>query len=91
MYSFWAQLGCQTKIRGLFITQFTDGITGMENSPFYLWRQMYDSDAITSKIFSVLFSRPDLASAYRMLACAIILGGFTTALHGSGREDEGGG
>ena len=90
-YSFRARFGCQTKITGLFITQLADGIAGMENSPSSLWRQMYDSDAIASKIFSMCFARPDLAGVDGTLAGAMTLGGINAALHGGGRRDEGGG
>ena len=90
-YSFRARFGCQTKITGLFITQLADGIAGMENSPSSLWRQMYDSKAIASKIFSMCFARPDLAGVDGTLAGAMTLGGINAALHGGGRRDEGGG
>ena len=75
LYYFRARFGCQTMIAEFFITQLEDGITGMENSPSSLWRHMYDSNAITSKIFSMCFARPDLASADGTLAGAMVLGG----------------
>ena len=52
---------------------------------------MYDSNAIISKIFSMCFTRPNFSIADRTLESAMELGGINTALHRSGREDEGGG
>ena len=76
---------------GLFITQLADGISGLGNCPSSLWLHINDYNVTTSKIFSRCLSGTDLASADRMLAGAMTLGGTNTALHRSGIEDEGGG
>ena len=91
LYSSWNRFGCQTNITGFFINQLAEGIIVTENSTSSLWRHMYNSNAITSKIFSMCFARPNLSSADGMLAGAMTLGGINTALHRSGREDERGG
>ena len=82
-FSFPLQFGCQDSITGLFKTQLADGIMGMENDNSAFWHQMYDQKKISSKGFSLCFSRPEEAKKDGTEAGALTLGGSDTRLHTS--------
>jgi hypothetical protein len=60
-FSFPMTFGCQTKMKGAFITQLADGITGMDDASSSFWSQMQSQNTIQDKKFSLCFSRQPTA------------------------------
>lgn len=81
--SFELTFGCQTHLERLFITQLADGIMGMYDSPFAFWSQMHKAGVMSSKQFSLCFSRQPLAERSGTEAGAMTMGGYDSRLHTS--------
>jgi Xylanase inhibitor N-terminal len=80
-FAFNMKFGCQTRITGLFITQLADGIMGMDVATAAFWYQMHEAGIISSKAFSLCFSRKDEANPKGTESGAMSLGGTDERLH----------
>jgi len=55
--SFDLHFGCQTALKGLFRTQWADGIMGMKADSNSYWKQAYNAGIISSLQFSLCFTK----------------------------------
>ena len=79
--SFNHTFGCATKAKGWFRVQLADGELNMGKGPLSLWSQMYEAGAISSKSFSLCFSRNRAAERSGTESGAMSLGGYDERLH----------
>jgi Eukaryotic aspartyl protease len=84
-FSFDLRFGCQTQLSGLFRTQATAGIMGLDRAgtAAAVWSQMFQQGKIAQPAFSLCLAR---APHEHSFAGALTLGGTDARLHNGGDD-----
>jgi Xylanase inhibitor N-terminal len=80
-FAFDMKFGCETSVKGQFMTQLEDGIMGMGVASAAFWWQMFQAGKVSSESFSLCFSRQDEVARTGTEAGAMSLGGTDERLH----------
>lgn len=78
--TFRLKFGCQTSVTKLFLTQWADGIMGMNKSPSAYWKQLVQAKGLENE-FSLCFAQHSDISRDGTQAGGMTLGGFSTKWH----------